>query len=54
MKLELGDLTVDMSSAISRDGSCATCHQDPASPSSVGHVYLAADDRALPEASCDP
>jgi hypothetical protein len=34
---------VRMSTLIGRDGSCATCHHDPAGPSSAGHVFLPAN-----------
>jgi hypothetical protein len=34
------DQSVTMDSLIHRDGSCATCHTDPAGTMSAGHVYL--------------
>jgi len=36
-----GNTTATMSSIIGRDGSCATCHLDPASRISAGPVYVA-------------
>jgi hypothetical protein len=39
---------VPMLTLISRDGSCAGCHFDPAGPDSPGHVYLALDDGGAP------
>jgi hypothetical protein len=53
VKLELGETTVEMSSAISREGSCAACHAQPASPSSPGQLYFASDKRTFPEVACD-
>jgi hypothetical protein len=35
--------TIDMESPVYRDGSCATCHTDPKSPSSAGRVFLLVD-----------
>lgn len=45
MKVDVryGGITATMTSRIGRDGSCATCHFDPAGPKSVGHVYIPAD-----------
>jgi hypothetical protein len=37
-----------MRSVIGRDGACATCHADPASAASPGHVYVALDDGGVP------
>ncbi|MEA2746584.1 MAG: hypothetical protein QOI41_727 [Myxococcales bacterium] len=34
---------VRMSTLIGRDGSCATCHHDPAGPTSPGRVFLPAN-----------
>jgi hypothetical protein len=42
-------ITSTMSTIIGRDGSCATCHVDPASRISAGRVYLAASAALLPE-----
>jgi hypothetical protein len=44
----LGDRTAEMTTHIGRDGSCASCHYEPASRASVGHVYLASDPSDLP------
>jgi hypothetical protein len=35
--------TIDMESAVYRDGSCASCHTDPKNPTSAGHVFLLDD-----------
>ena len=35
-----GSHSITMESPIYREGSCATCHSEPASPMSAGHVYL--------------
>jgi hypothetical protein len=37
-----GGTIVRMSTVIGRSGSCATCHADPAGPSSAGHVFIPA------------
>lgn len=37
-----------MITALGRDGSCATCHYEPASRSTPGHVYFASDPADLP------
>jgi hypothetical protein len=34
---------VRMSTLIGREASCATCHRDPAGPTSAGHVFMPAD-----------
>jgi hypothetical protein len=38
--LRSGAHSIDMDSPIYREGSCATCHSDPAGPTSAGPVYL--------------
>jgi hypothetical protein len=43
--LSFGDKTVQMTSHVGRDGSCAGCHFDPQGPDTPGHVYF---DGALP------
>jgi hypothetical protein len=45
-----GPLTSTMSTIIGRDGSCASCHVDPASRISAGRVYLAPTPALLPDA----
>jgi hypothetical protein len=40
--------TVRMHTNVGRDGSCASCHVDPASSDSPGHVYLVLDDGGSP------
>ena len=41
--LEYGGVRTPMTADIGRDGACATCHFDPAGPTSPGHVYLSTD-----------
>jgi hypothetical protein len=41
-------VTTDMKTHVGREGSCAVCHTDPASPTSAGHVYLVADPTMFP------
>jgi hypothetical protein len=54
VKVEYGEEVVEMRSPISRETSCAACHAQPASPSSVGQVYFWADDAEPVEvAPCD-
>lgn len=53
VKLEFANKTLEMRSPISRERSCAGCHADPASASSVGHVYMSADATPLLEAECN-
>jgi hypothetical protein len=38
--VRFNDVTVKMTADVGRDGSCATCHFDPAGPASPGHVYI--------------
>jgi hypothetical protein len=45
-------LVAEMTAAIFRETSCSTCHADPASPSTVGHLYLAEKSMPLPEGTC--
>ncbi|MGH7438805.1 MAG: hypothetical protein ACRENE_24220 [Polyangiaceae bacterium] len=35
-----GSVPQAMTSHVGRDGSCAHCHSDPASPTSAGHIYV--------------
>jgi hypothetical protein len=44
----------EMSSPIYREGSCATCHSDPASADATGHVYLSEDPLPLPPSPSCP
>ena len=53
MKLESCGSTAEMTSASSREGSCAACHADPAGPKSVGHVYVSAAGGEGGGSSCD-
>jgi hypothetical protein len=39
----------EMKTHVGRDGACATCHVDPVSQSTVGHVYLVADPKDFPQ-----
>lgn len=39
-QVTLGSVTKPMNTYVGRDGSCADCHLDPASPASAGHVYI--------------
>jgi len=38
-----GGVEVAMTADVGRDGACASCHVDPAGPSSPGHVYVPED-----------
>jgi hypothetical protein len=38
-----GAAFVRMSTLVGREGSCATCHHEPAGPTSAGHVFVPAD-----------
>lgn len=38
--LESGAYRVEMETPVQRDGSCASCHVDPASNDRVGHVFV--------------
>jgi phosphatidate phosphatase APP1 len=35
--------TVRMTAQVGRDVSCATCHTDPAGPTSAGHIFIPPD-----------
>jgi hypothetical protein len=48
VQVTYGTLTATMSSIIGRDGSCASCHADPASRVSAGPVYVAPNASLLP------
>jgi hypothetical protein len=39
--------TLDMDSTVGRDGACASCHVDPASADSPGHVYAVSVDAGV-------
>jgi mono/diheme cytochrome c family protein len=50
-----GTLTIDMESPVYREGSCATCHRDPAGPASAGAVYMTDEPekaQQLPTTTC--
>jgi hypothetical protein len=40
----VGAQRLDMESPVFRDGSCASCHTDPKSPSSAGHAFFLLDE----------
>lgn len=40
VSVSLGEEVSEMGSAVFRDGSCASCHTDPAGPTSNGHIYM--------------
>ena len=53
LKIDIGGMpfTVDMESPVHGDGSCASCHADPANEASAGHVFFNDDpafDASLP------
>ena len=52
VKVEYAGQTAEMISAAFRETSCNACHADPASPSTVGHVYLAQAGSVAGEAGC--
>lgn len=47
--ISFGGYSSTMSTIIGRDGSCATCHTDPASRISAGPVFLAPVPALLPD-----
>ncbi len=49
VELDDGTLTNPMLTHIGRDGSCASCHFDPAGATSHGHVYLVGELTDLPD-----
>lgn len=50
--LELGSYRVEMDTPVQRDGSCASCHGEPASRSKAGQVYLYATPRSFDASGC--
>jgi cytochrome c553 len=52
MKVEYGASFIEMQSPTFREGSCAACHESPASPSSAGQLYFADDSTPFTQASC--
>jgi hypothetical protein len=53
--VQVGAHRIDMESPIYREGSCAACHTDPASPRSAGHMFLSDDPQdpvTLPPSDC--
>ncbi|HEX3598376.1 MAG TPA: hypothetical protein VHU80_24880 [Polyangiaceae bacterium] len=51
-KIEYGSESVEMTSAMFREGSCGECHADPATPRSVGHLYFADETRSFSQEPC--
>lgn len=51
-RVKLGSIDIEMSTPVFRAGSCAHCHSDPATESSVGRIYVAPPGTALPGGSC--
>ena len=52
VSIEFGSIVIPMSTPIFREGSCASCHGDPASTESAGHVYFAPVEIPFPPSSC--
>jgi hypothetical protein len=52
VEVRFGAQAIAMKTPIQRDGSCATCHSDPAGPDSAGHVYLSEELLDLPAGEC--
>ena len=48
-EVALRDVTIAMNTIIGRDGSCASCHVDPASRISAGRIYLVPVAALLPD-----
>jgi hypothetical protein len=48
VSISYGGVNTDMKTHVGREGSCATCHTDPAGSASAGHVYLVADPATFP------
>jgi len=38
--VSFGDTTAEMTTPINSDGSCGSCHRDPAARDAVGHIFL--------------
>jgi len=57
VSVQLTDVPYTMESPIHREVSCTACHEDPAGPTSAGHVFLTDDDNTLDSISsraCGP
>lgn len=55
--VQITDLPYEMASPIHREVSCASCHFDPVSPVSAGHIFVTDDETALdaiPLRPCGP
>ena len=52
MKIEWNGMTQEMISPSVREGSCGACHQDPASPATVGHIYMSDQGTTFPHGEC--
>jgi hypothetical protein len=46
--VSMADVTTEMSTNIGQDGSCASCHVDPVTRISAGHVFLAPNASLIP------
>ena len=53
MKIEWKSLSQEMISPSFREGSCAECHQDPATPSTAGHLYVGDEQTTFPHEACE-
>lgn len=51
-RIQLGSLDIEMSTPVFGKGSCAHCHQDSPTESSVGRIYVAPPGAELPGGSC--
>lgn len=49
VKVSYRGVDAEMKTHVGREGACASCHSDPVSQSSVGHVYLVADPKDFPK-----
>jgi hypothetical protein len=52
VKVEYEPESVEMTSAIFREGSCGACHGDPASSRGAGHVYLTDTSSSFSQEPC--
>jgi hypothetical protein len=50
VEVDVGTYSASMSTHVGRDGSCASCHFDPAGSTTHGHVYMAATAGDVPDA----
>jgi hypothetical protein len=52
MKVEWKSLSQEMVSPSVREGSCGACHRDPATPATVGHIYVGDEETTFAEEPC--